>query len=161
MRFEFILTDREFVRAWLAEYYLGSKRAVLRIFGGPALALFGWRLHVLYRGSPLAIVGVLGIGYGIYFALKPLLQVALELRKRRRLGAGSIATVVELDDDGIHIQSGAATADFAWERIARAGQRLDYLWFETHQGTKGTIPLRAVSDQQALEQRFREQGKWG
>lgn len=160
MRFEFIQTHREFSLAWIGEYYRMGKWGGLRLLGGPAMVYVGWQLRVLRPGHWLAAVGSFAIGYGIYYAVKPLLQVLLLLRRRHKLGGHRTTMVVDVDAEGIVIHSGSAHTTLGWDQIARAGWRSSYLWFELAQSTRAIIPLRSIEDREAIEQLFREQGKW-
>ncbi len=160
MHYEFVLTHGQFAKAWLAEYYLAAKSGPFRLFGGPFMAALGWQLHRMFRGSPMAVLGSVAIGFGVYYTLKPFLQIALKLRYRHRFGAHKTKTEVTLDDDGIEIRSGKAEVSLGWDRIARAGKRPHYVWFETDKSTRGTIPRTAIDDLPALEQLFRDKGKW-
>ena len=160
MRFEFTLSHGEFAKAWLAEYYLATKWGPLRLLGGPFLGLLGWQLRTLRPRTYLAAFGAFTIGYGIYYALKPLLQVGLLVRRRHKLGAQRTTTVVHVDDDGIRITCGSASSSIGWDRVARAGKRPGYVWFEISETTRGTIPLAAIDDLPALEGLFRDQDKW-
>lgn len=159
MRFEFVQSHREFAWAWLVEYYRARKWGPLRILGGPAMAFLGWRLHVLRPGSWVAALGSFAIGFGIYYACKPLLQVALLLRRRHQLGAQRTAVIVEVTDEGIEIRSGSAKTSLAWDQIQRAGWRPRYFWFELASGSRAIVPERAIDDRAPLSELFRKHGK--
>ncbi|MBW2528925.1 MAG: YcxB family protein [Deltaproteobacteria bacterium] len=159
MRFEFVQTHGEYARAWLAEYFRGGRWGPLRLLGGPAMIYLGWRMHVLRPGEWLAAVGSFTIGFGIYYALKPLLQVALLLRKRHKIAAQRTTVVVEVDDEGITIRSGEAETSLGWTEIVRAGWRPTYLWFEFASGARAIVPRRAIEDRDALDALLRDKKK--
>ncbi|MBI4701544.1 MAG: hypothetical protein HY744_10350 [Deltaproteobacteria bacterium] len=161
MRFEFCQSHGEFAYAWLVEYYRASRWGALRLLGGPALAYVGWRLHVVHRGQWPALLGALALGYGIYYALKPLLRVLLIVRQRRRLRVSEHPMVVEMTDAGIAMRAGSAESRLGWDRVAAAGRRSGYFWLELAGGARVVIPLRAIADRAALERLLREQGKLG
>ena len=160
MRFEFVQTHGEFARAWLVEYYRSGKWTFVRVLGGPAMAYLGWRLHQLQPGTWMAALGSFGIGFGIYYALKPFLHVALLVRRRHKRGAQTTKVIVEVDgEDGIRVESGSASTTLGWDQIVRAGWRRGYLWFEVTQGSRAIIPMRAIADREALDAVFRDHGK--
>ena len=160
MRFEFVQSHGEFARAWLGEYYRAPRRGTLRVRGGPALAFFGWRLGTLRPGEWPALLGAFALGYGVYYACKPLLRVALLVRRRHALGGSRTPIVVELDDTTVTIVSGAAETKLGWERISSAGWRASYLWLEVAGATRAIVPLRAIADRGAVEALLRAKGKW-
>jgi hypothetical protein len=160
MRLEFVQTHGEFAAAWLGEYYRAPRRGTLRVLGGPALGFFGWRLGTLRPGEWPALVGAVALGLGVYTMLKPLLEVALLVRKRHALGGNRVTIVVDLADDAITVASGPAETKLGWDRISCAGQRSSYLWFEVAGATRAIIPLRAIADREAVVALFRAKGKW-
>jgi hypothetical protein len=159
MRFEFVQTHREFAAAWLAEYYRAPRWGTIRVLGGPALAFFGWRLSALRQGDWLGLVGSLILGYGVYYACKPLVRVGLLVRRRHKLGGNRTTIVVEIGDEEVSIVSGRAETRFGWDRIRCAGWRSRYLWLEVG-GARAIVPARAIADRAAVEEIFRAKGKW-
>lgn len=161
MRFEFVQSHREYAWAWLVEYYRSGRWGPLRLLGGPAMVYLGWRLHVLRPGEWLAAVGSFTIGFGVYYTLKPFLQILLLLRRRHKMGAQRTPVIVELDDAGLRIRSGGAETSLGWERVSKAGWRPTYLWFELSSGSRAIVPTRAIDDPAPLDALLRAQGKLG
>lgn len=161
MRFEFVQSHREYGWAWLAEYYRSGRWGPLRLIGGPAAVFLGWRMHVLRPGEWLAAVGSFTIGFGIYYALKPLLQLALLLRRRHKIGAQQTQIVVDVDDEGLTIRSGEAETHLGWSEVARAGWRPTYLWFELTSGSRAIVPKRAIANRTGLNELLESKRKLG
>ena len=75
-----------FFRTWLADYYGKPGWGVVRLLGGPVLVATGVGLRVVARGGLAEGLGALLIGYGAYYALRPLVRVWLAARQRRARG---------------------------------------------------------------------------
>lgn len=155
----FTLTHGELARAWLFEYYRRGLWGVLRLLGGPALVVVGWTLRQSGDGL-VAAFGAFAVGYGVYYAVKPLLHVAFQVRRRVRVRADLVETTVRFGDDGIDVEHGASRTHIGWVDVGGAGRSATYLWFELPGGNRAPLPLRAVDDVEAVIARFREHDVW-
>lgn len=160
MTYEFELTDDEFRRAWLAEYFRRPGAAVLRIVVGIVFAGMGIQMAA---GAPEAtgrVIGVAAVALGLWHLARPFVMVRAILRHRRESGAAARRMRVAVGDAGITVDDGRTETALGWDSITAAGRGKDYVWFEVRGSARGTIPLRAVGDEGALVEAFRTHGKW-
>lgn len=160
MTYEFVLTDDEFRRAWLAEYFRRPGAAALRVVVGIVFVGLGIQMA---QGAPEAVgraIGVAAIVLGMWHLARPFLMVRAVLRQRRDSGAASRRMRVRVADGGVAISDGQKETELGWDAITAAGRGKGYVWFEVRGSARGTIPLRAVGDEAALVEAFRAHGKW-
>ena len=157
---EFRLSDAEFRRAWLTEYLRRPGFARLRLFLGPAIALFGARALGAAHDGEGRLVGMLAVAFGVWQVARPWLLVSSMLRRRRQLGSAEQPLVVTLDDAGIAVFDGTRDTRLPWKAVTAAGRGRDYVWFEVRGATRATIPLRAVKDEAGLVDALRTRTAW-
>lgn len=160
MTYEFELTDDEFRRAWLAEYFRRPGAAALRVVVGMVFLGLGIRMAT---GAPEATgraIGIAAVVLGIWHLVRPFVMVRAVLRHRRESGAAARRMRVRVGSSGVAISDGQKETEVGWDSITAAGRGKDYVWFEVRGSARGTIPLRAVGDEAALIEAFRERGKW-
>jgi hypothetical protein len=160
LSYEFRLSDREFERAWLAEYFRRPGLARLRVLLGPAIAIFGINL---IRGASDRVgvaIGVVAILLGVWHVARPFVIVRAAVRHRRKTGAAERTMRVRVGEEGIAISDGVKETRLPWDQVTGAGRASEYVWFEVRRSARATIPLGAIGDVAALEQAFRARGKW-
>ncbi|HJL15484.1 MAG TPA: hypothetical protein RMH99_07515 [Sandaracinaceae bacterium LLY-WYZ-13_1] len=159
LRYRFSLSDEEFRRAWLAEYYRRPGWRGLRILGGPAFVALG---IVMVRSPELftRVMGGVAILFGVYYAAKPWLMARALTRRRRASGRADVALELTLGPRGIRIDDGHVRTDLPWDEITAAGEGRGYVWYEIGGGSRATIPLRVVDDPDALRAWLRERTEW-
>jgi hypothetical protein len=153
---EFELTESEFRRSWLAEYYRRPGLRWFRILAGPVVFTVGAILLRDAHDTSGRAAGAVALVYGVFHALRPFLLSALVLRKRRKLGRKTYR--LTLDAKGIGISDGKGTSVIAWADVSASGLGRDYLWYEVRKSARATIPFRAMGDRRAVEALFLE---WG
>ena len=155
-RYDVELTDEELRTAWLTEDR--ARRGLLRRAIGPAMVVLGV-VTLASDGSPTArLVGLLALAFGLFHLARPFLTVARVLSERRR--AGDTRIVVELADEGISLTRAGKTVRFPWKEVTAAGRRETYIWYELRGQHRAPIPLRAVSDPDALTALLRARTRW-
>ncbi len=159
LTYRFTLSDDEFARAWLREYYRRPGWRVFRVAFGPAVAILG---VAMVRGDALfnRAMGIAAILLGAWYALKPFLAARMIRNARHKSGRSDLAIELRLSDRGVRIDDGHKRTDLAWEDVTAAGRGPDYVWYEIGRGARATIPLRAVDDLDALEALLREKTAW-
>ncbi len=153
---EFELTDREFKRSWLAEYYRRPGFRSFRILAGPVILTVGAMMVRDAHDTSGRIAGAIAVVYGAYHALRPFLLSTLVVRRRRKLGVGRYRLTV--DDGGIRISDGKGSTQVSWTDVSASGVGDGYLWYEVRKSARATIPFRAMTDREGVEATFR---KWG
>ncbi len=156
---EFELTDREFRRAWLAEYYRRPGARAFRLLAGPILFTVGAIVLRDAEGTQGRAFGAIALVYGVHHALRPFLLSALVVRRRRKLGLRKYRLTI--DDGGIAISDGKGTSHVAWSDVTASGRGDGYLWYEVRSSARATIPVRAMPDPEAIEGVFRRFGRFG
>lgn len=160
MTFEFQLSDREFSRAWLAEYFRRPGLNRLRVVVGPAIAIFGIQLFRSAHDTGGRFIAGVAIVLGLWHMVRPLAIVAMMLHQRRKTGAAQAPMRLTVDELGIEVSDGKKETRLRWADVTGAGRGSEYVWFEIRGASRGTIPLRAVPDESALVEAFRSRGKW-
>ena len=157
--YRFTLTDRDFARAWLTEYYRRPGWRLLRFGAGPAIVALGWSM----TSGPTALtrgMGWVAIAFGVYYALKPLLGCWMMVRRRRASGRSELSLEVQIGSRGVRIDDGKVRTQLGWDQVSSAGRGRDYFWYELRGGARATIPLGAVDDAAELEATLREHTRW-
>lgn len=157
--YRFTLSDEEFGRAWLREYYRRPGWRVTRVLGGPlviGLGVFMVRSADLFTRA----IGVAAMVLGLWYGLKPLLAAHLMKRRRRESGRSEVELEVTLSDQGLRIDDGKVRTELGWDEVRSAGRGDGYVWYELRGGSRATIPSRAVDDREALERMLREHTEW-
>lgn len=159
MKYEFQLSDQEFSRAWLAEFFRRPGLGLFRVLAGPVFVAVGVQM---VRGDELFArgIGVAAILLGVWHVLRPFVLVRAMVGQRRKTGAAESTIRLDVGENGIVVSDGAKETRLGWDAITGAGRGRDYVWFEIRKAARGTIPLRAVDDEQALIETFRSRGKW-
>ena len=157
--YRFSLSDREYRRAWVREYYRRPGSRLLRIVLGPFFAMVG---VALVRSTELFTrgMGVATVLLGLWVTLKPLLAANTLVRHRRATGRGDVTFEITLHRQGIRIDDGKVRTELPWDEVISAGRSPDYFWYEVRGGSRATIPLRVVEDPAALEALLRERTTW-
>lgn len=159
LTYRFTLSDAEFRRAWLAEYYRRPGWRSLRVLGGPALVALG---VTMVRSDAVfqRVMGVVAILFGLYYAAKPLLAARMLTAERRRSGRADLELEVTFHGRGVCIDDGKVRTELPWQEITAAGMGKGYVWYEISGGSRATIPLRVVEDLDALVEVLRERTAW-
>lgn len=159
LRYRFVLSDEEFARAWLREYYRRPGWRAWRIVGGPCFVALGL---AMMRGEELfsRAVGTAAIVLGLWYGLKPLLAARMLRAERRRSGRSDVELEVRVHAGGVRIDDGAVKKELPWSEIVRAGASKEYVWYELRGGSRATIPLRVVDDPEALYATLRAHTAW-
>lgn len=159
LTYRFVLSDDEFARAWLREYYRRPGWKTWRIIGGPCFIALGL---AMMRGEELLSrgMGIAAIVLGLWYALKPLLAARMLREQRRKSGRSDVELEVKVHGGGIRIDDGKVKREIPWEQVARAGATRDYVWYELRGGSRATIPLRVVEDPTALRAELRRHTTW-
>ncbi|AKF04618.1 hypothetical protein [Sandaracinus amylolyticus] len=160
MVYEFELTDEEFRRAWLAEYFRRPALPILRGLAG--LVLIGLGIQTSQGATELTArgIGMAAIVLGMWQLLRPFLLVRALLRARRDKGAASQRMRVRIDESGVGVSDGAKETQLDWGAITAAGRGKGYVWFEVRGSARGTIPTRVIDDDAALVEVFTRHGTW-
>lgn len=158
--FRFTLTDAEYRRAWIREYYRRPGARVLRLLAGPLLAMLG--VGMIARAPDLFErgMGVVALLFGLYLVFKPLLLANALVRRRQQSGMADRELEVSLRKEGVRIDDGKVRTNLPWDEVRAAGRGPDYVWYEMKGGSRATIPLRAVEDVEALEALLRDRTEW-
>ena len=159
LTYRFTLTDDEYGRMWLREYYRRPGWRVWRVIGGPCFVLLGL---AMVRGSELFTMGmgVVSIVFGLWYAVRPWIAMKAMVEERRRRGGGRSEIEVRLHRDGVRVDDGKAKREIPWEDIVRSGEGPGYVWYELKGGSRATIPERVVDDGDALREKLREHTDW-
>ncbi|MBX3275049.1 MAG: hypothetical protein KF729_32590 [Sandaracinaceae bacterium] len=159
LAYRFALSDDEYARAWLREYYRRPGWRVWRVVGGPCFILLGLGLT---RSEELVsrIVGGAAIVMGLWYALKPLLGARMLRDRRAKSGRAKVELEVRVGPSGIRIDDGTVKQEIAWPDVVRAGASKEYVWYELRGGSRATIPLRVVEDPIALRELLRAHTRW-
>ncbi len=160
MTFEFQLSDREFRRAWLTEYFRRPGVGALRVLLGPAVVIVGIQLARTATITSSRVVAAVAIAFGAWHIVRPLAIVWMLVRRRRASGASDATMQVTIDALGVAVSDGKNETKLRWDAVTAAGRGHDYVWFEIRGSSRATIPLRAVSDEAALTEAFRSRSKW-
>lgn len=161
MIYEFQLSDREFARAWIAEYYRRPGLARLRVIAGPAIVLLGARMHAHAADASGRAIALAAIAFGIWQIVRPWVIAWALVRRRRKSGVASRSMRVCVDPGfGITVGDGEKEGRFGWDRVIAAGKGAGYVWFELATGSRGTIPSRAIPNEAALVEVLRSRSKW-
>lgn len=159
LTYRFRLTDEEFRRAWLAEYYRRPGWRSIRILGGPMFVGLG---VLMLRGEDTfgRVMGVLAILLGVWYAVKPWLGARVMTKQRRESGRADVELAVTFGARGVKIDDGKVQTELSWEDITGAGLGRGYVWYEIRGGSRATVPLRVVDDLDALRETLREHTRW-
>jgi hypothetical protein len=159
LTYRFTLSDEEFRRAWLAEYYRRPGWRSLRILGGPAFVALG---VMMVRSDAVfqRVMGVVAILFGVYYALKPLLAARALTAQRRRSGRADVELEVTLHGRGVRIDDGKVRTELPWHEVTAAGMGRGYVWYEVRGGSRATIPLRVVDELDPLVEMLRRHTEW-
>jgi hypothetical protein len=156
--YRYRLNAREFIESSLAHYYLAPRSGCSRLLAGPAVVGIGLLLRAQAHGGLFEGLGALCIGYGLFYALKPLVAVSLASRARRK--AGTHETTLELGDAGVSLSGPNHSVSLDWQTIRRAKCRRGCYWLESRSGIRWCLPMRVVNNPAPLLRLLREKGKW-
>lgn len=163
LQYTFRLSDQEFRRAWLAEYYRRPGWRVIRVAAAPALVAMGVSMLRIERATNAALYTALGwltIAYGIYYAIKPFLRAHVLVRERQKQNAAARELTLSLDESAMEIDDGRMSVRLTWNEVSAAGRGRDYIWYELRSGQRATIPLRAVQDEEQLVALLSAKAEW-
>lgn len=159
LTYRFTLSDEEFRRAWLAEYFRRPGWRSLRILGGPAFVGLG---VVLLQSEAVfqRVMGVVAVLFGLYYAAKPWLAARALTAQRRRSGRADVELEVTFHPRGVRIDDGKVRTELPWREVTAAGLGRGYVWYEVSGSSRATVPLRVVDDLEALVAMLREHTAW-
>ena len=159
-RYEFVLSDTEFARAWFVGWLkLPGRR--LRAMIAPFIAAIGVVGMQQASDPGSRTLAAITVGLGAWLAIVPFLRLGTLIARRRRSGVGVRPIVVELGEVGVHVGDGGPRGrHIPWADVRAAGRSATHFWFEVSQGPRAAIPLRAVSDPAALEAYLQSHTTW-
>lgn len=155
---EFELTDREFRKSWLAEYYRRPGLRWFRILAGPVVLVVGAIMLRDAHDVGGRAAGSVAVVYGVFHALRPFFLSALVMRRRRKLGRRKYR--VTLDDAGIGISDGKQSSQVPWADVTASGPGDGYVWYELRKSARAILPFRAMPDREAIIETFRKKGRY-
>ena len=159
LTYRFVLSDAEFGRAWLREYYRRPGWRLWRVIGGPCFVALGFAMS--RSAEPLTMgMGIASIAFGIFYAVRPWMASKAMVAHRRKGGRSGVEIQLSLHRGGIRIDDGKVQKEIAWEHIASSGETPEYVWYELAGGNRATIPLRVVDDVGALREKLAAHTKW-
>ncbi|MCB9595610.1 MAG: hypothetical protein H6719_23010 [Sandaracinaceae bacterium] len=159
LSYRFTLSDDEFARAWLREYYRRPGWKTWRIIGGPCFIALGLTM-MRNEGLLSQGMGIAALVLGLWYALKPLLAARMLREQRAKSGRSHVELEVRLHGEGIRIDDGKVKKEIPWDQVVRAGAAPAYVWYELRGGSRATIPLRVVEDPEALRAKLRAHTAW-
>jgi len=159
LTYRFVLSDREFGRAWLREFYRRPGWRLWRVIGGPFFIALGLGM---VRSSDLftAGAGLVSIVFGAWYLVRPWIAMKAMVARRQRGGRSDVELELRLHRDGIRIDDGRVKKELPWEDIVSSGRGPTYVWYELGGGSRATIPLRVVDDQDALRRILAAHTDW-
>ncbi|MFK7987971.1 MAG: hypothetical protein AB8I08_18270 [Sandaracinaceae bacterium] len=159
LSYRFRLSDGEFRRVWLTEYYRRPGWRSVRIVAGPALVALG--ISSLRAGDLFnRVMGGVCVAFGLYYALKPFLAAWMLTKQRKQSGVADQEIGVTFTPEGVEIDQGGARTELGWDDVRAAGSGARYVWYELNRGARATIPMSAIDDPAALEALLREHTEW-
>ncbi|HHH28411.1 MAG TPA: hypothetical protein ENK57_08710, partial [Polyangiaceae bacterium] len=127
LTYRFVLSDEEFGRAWLREYYRRPGWRAWRVIGGPCFTALGIAMSMSAEALT-KWVGIATIVLGLWTTLKPFIARRMLTKQREAAGHSGVEIELRLDDEGIRIDDGRVRKQLEWAGIVRAGETADYFW---------------------------------
>lgn len=158
--YRFRLSDEEFSRAWLREYYRRPGWRGFRVAGGPMIAALGLAAMVRAADTFTLLMGGLAVLLGVWLTVKPWLAASMIRKQRQAAGRAEEPITLTLSDSGLTIDNGRTRTELSWSDVSASGRGPDYVWYAIGGGARATIPLRAVDDPAALEELLRRRARW-
>jgi len=140
MRVSYLPTYSQFVENYIATHYSSGVGTFRRLAGGPSAILAGALLTIIAfsRLSPgffrvvFIIVGSLTIVAGIYFSLRPLINIFLvRLRREELFGSDIGPTIIELKDVHLRITENQEILELPIDQIKSIQHRAESTWILT------------------------------
>lgn len=149
MKVSYIPNFDEFADNYLSTYYSGGVRTLQRAAGGPVMILLGalgalWvaeRVGFWLLRYPLMWAGI-GLGlYGLYFTLRPLINLLLVwLRRAELFDNPAVKITLELKGDDLHIRQGKDDVRLSMAQILSVLHRSHNTWIITSSDTLVYVP---------------------
>lgn len=141
MRVSYRPNYSQFVENYLATHYSGGVGTLRRLAGGPTAILAGALLIIsalsrlstgFFRGL-LVIAGSTLILAGLFYALRPLINILLvRLRREELFGDEIKPTIIELLDNQLHITENQEELVLPINQIKSIQHRAESTWILTH-----------------------------
>lgn len=159
LTYRFVLSDGEFGRAWLREYYRRPGWRAWRVIGGPCFVALGIAMSRSAERFTMGM-GIVSIVFGIFYLVRPWIAMKAMVAHRKKGGRSGVEIELRLHRDGIGIDDGKVRKEIPWGDIIASGETSEYVWYELAGGNRATIPLRVVSDIDALRATLGAHTKW-
>jgi hypothetical protein len=133
-------TFAQFADTYLTTYYAAGFRIIVRSAGGPFLMFLGAVFYIFSRNPnlpwlariPLFIIGVGMFAYGLYFALRPFIDLALVyLRRDEFLGAEGQTIEIEIRAEALYASLPEGDFEIPFSNILTVQHRSDSAWIIT------------------------------
>jgi len=154
MKISYQRTFSQFIDTYLARYYSGAFETLQRLLGGPFLIVLGIiALGYTRRMAPglgFILVWILGFAlvfYGIFYALRPAIQIGLVyLRRRQFLGEEGARVTLTLNAEAqtLHMDSPEGQLEIPLNQIRNIQHRQDSTWIITTQDLLLTVPRQGL-----------------
>lgn len=139
MRIEFQRTYSQFVDHYLATYFGAVGKTIFHLIGGPALIVIGAFLLIYTRSANiwsvlLFIINLIAIAiilYGVYYILRPALNLFLVWLRREQLFGDDSIMALELLDENLRVHEGADPFDLPLDQIIAVQRRAASAWIIT------------------------------
>jgi len=159
LTYRFVLSDEEFGRAWLREYYRRPGWRAWRIIGGPCFVALGIAMSRSAESFTVGM-GIASVVLGLWYVVKPWIAMRATVAQRRKGGRSGVEIELRLHREGIRIDDGKVRKEIPWEDILTSGMASEYVWYELAGGNRATIPLRVVDDIDALREKLAAHTRW-
>lgn len=140
MRIEYRRTFSHFVDNYLATYFGTPGKTMLRLTGGPLFIVAGAFL-IIYTNNAgfgeglkffLNLTSLVTILFGIYYTLRPALNILLVwLRREQFLGPAEAVIALELRDESLRVYEGAQHFELPFDQIFTVQRRTHSAWIIT------------------------------
>lgn len=150
MKISYQRTFSQFVDTYIARYYSGAFETLQRLLGGPFLIVLGviafGTTRRLSLGIGFTLVWMLGFAlvfYGIFYTLRPAIQIGLVyLRRGQFLGEEGARVTLSLDAEAqiLLMDSPEGHMDIPLKQIRNIQHRQDSTWIITTQDLLLTVP---------------------
>lgn len=139
MRIEFRRTFSQFVDNYIASYFGTPGQTFIHITGGPLLIVSGAFLIIFTRNAEIwsalvliiDLVAILLILYGLFYALRPALNIFLVWLRRDQFLGLETNIALELLDEDLRVHEGADPFDLPLDQIIAVQRREKSAWIIT------------------------------
>ncbi len=143
MRLSYRRSFSQFIDTYIFTYYSAGIGVIARLLGGPLLVVFGIvligftrRIQSPFYVTLFWILGVPSILFGLFYFLRPFINLALVwLRREDFLGPEGALVTFELQPEANQLQVSEPTGDFSLslDHILYIQHRADSAWIITDQ----------------------------